>query len=169
MTALALSFHEVQFDIIDRNSQPWLRSQQISVALGYSRGDQANDLYSRNADEFTEAMTALVELETSSGGKQQVRIFSLRGCHLLGMWREPKSPRNSASGSWIFWIGRPATTSSLPPSPLKPCPDEEGIKTARVLAHTRLRLSLKPCPDEEGIKTTAFSLAVFALHFETLP
>ena len=85
MTALALSFHEVQFDIIDRNSQPWLRSQQISVALGYSRGDQANDLYSRNADEFTEAMTALVELETSSGGKQQVRIFSLRGCHLLGM------------------------------------------------------------------------------------
>lgn len=29
-------------------------------------------------------MTALVELETA-GGKQQVRIFSLRGCHLIGM------------------------------------------------------------------------------------
>ena len=36
--------------------------------------------------------------------------------------------------------------------PLKPCPDEEGIKT---LPATRLTdsVTLKPCPDEEGIKT----------------
>ncbi len=30
-------------------------------------------------------MTALIELDTS-GGKQKVRIFSLRGCHLLAMF-----------------------------------------------------------------------------------
>lgn len=101
MTALALSFRDVQFDIIDRNSQPWLRSQQISVALGYSRGDQANDLYTRNADEFTDAMTALVELETS-GGKQQVRIFSLRGCHLLAMLA--RTPIAKEFRKWVLDI-----------------------------------------------------------------
>ena len=46
-------------------------------------------LYQRNADAFTDSMTALVELETN-GGKQQVRIFSLRGCHLLAMFARTK-------------------------------------------------------------------------------
>jgi len=35
---------------------------------------------------------------------------------------------------------------------LKPCPDEEGIKTRTEDTPSRSR-SLKPCPDEEGIKT----------------
>jgi len=35
---------------------------------------------------------------------------------------------------------------------LKPCPDEEGIKTFRRSEYL-LGLPLKPCPDEEGIKT----------------
>lgn len=84
-TALScLSFRRVQFDVVDHQGQPWLRSQQISVALGYGRGDQVNDLYARNSDEFTDAMTALVPLQTL-GGLQESRIFSLRGCHLLGM------------------------------------------------------------------------------------
>ncbi len=87
-----LSFQNVNFDVVDQQGQPWLRSQQISVALGYSRGDQVNDLYERNADEFTEAMTALVKLpdlqqgNSGTGQMREVRIFSLRGCHLLGMF-----------------------------------------------------------------------------------
>ena len=84
MTALALTFQNTQFDIVDRNCHPWLRSPQIAVALGYSRADRVNEVYARNSDEFTDTMTALVELDTE-GGKQQVRVFSLRGCHLLGM------------------------------------------------------------------------------------
>lgn len=90
MAALALSFHDVQFDIIDHNGQPWLRGLQVASALGFknSSSDIAN-LYDRNADEFTDSMTALVELETN-GGKQQVRIFSLRGCHLLAMLARTK-------------------------------------------------------------------------------
>ena len=35
---------------------------------------------------------------------------------------------------------------------LKPCPDEEGIKTGSV-RNLFSRRPLKPCPDEEGIKT----------------
>lgn len=84
-TSLALSFRDVQFDVIDRNGQPWLRLHQIEGALGYAGTGRALSLvYQRNADEFTDAMTALIEMETN-GGKQQVRIFSLRGCHLLAM------------------------------------------------------------------------------------
>lgn len=86
MTALALSFQNTQFDVVDLNNQPWLRSPQIGGALGYKKGsDSVLKLYESNSDEFTESMTALVELETN-GGKQQVRIFSLRGCHLLAMF-----------------------------------------------------------------------------------
>ena len=36
---------------------------------------------------------------------------------------------------------------------LKPCPDEEGIKTRMDFKYFDNMHSLKPCPDEEGIKT----------------
>lgn len=86
----ALTFHTTKFDITDRNGQPWLRGFQIGSALGYKNpsADMAK-LYDRNADEFTASMTALVELDTA-GGKQQVRIFSLRGVHLLAMLSRTK-------------------------------------------------------------------------------
>ena len=44
--------------------------------------------------------------------------------------------------------GRPET------APLKPCPDEEGIKTPIPWQPFSRRPPLKPCPDEEGIKTS---------------
>ncbi len=89
MTSIALTFQNTQFDIIDRNNQPWLRLLQIGGALGYSRPDLIGKVYQKYSDEFTESMTALVELDTE-GGKQQVRVFSLRGCHLLGMLSRTK-------------------------------------------------------------------------------
>ncbi len=87
----ALSFRDTQFDIVDRNGQPWLRGYQIGTALGYTnQPDTAiRKIFDRNADEFTSSMTALVELDTA-GGKQQVRIFSLRGVHLLAMLSRTK-------------------------------------------------------------------------------
>lgn len=42
-------------------------------------------LYSRHADEFTAAMTCTIKRSTA-GGEQSVRVFSLRGCHLLGLF-----------------------------------------------------------------------------------
>ena len=85
-SSLSLSFRDVRFDVVDRNGQPWLRGQQVADALGYKNHRQAiDDLYSRNSDEFTDAMTALVKLKTA-GGLQEVRIFSPRGCYLLGMF-----------------------------------------------------------------------------------
>jgi prophage antirepressor-like protein len=84
MNSVALSFQNTTFDIVDLNGQKWLRGSQIEVALGYAKADAIAQLYNRNADEFTPSMTAVVKLDTA-GGKQDTRIFSLRGAHLLGM------------------------------------------------------------------------------------
>lgn len=80
-----LTFQDTTFDVVDIHNAPWLRAYQIGSALGFSQPDAAvAKLYSRNADEFTEEMTQVLDLPTA-GGVQQVRVFSLRGCHLLGM------------------------------------------------------------------------------------
>ncbi|MGX2974915.1 BRO-N domain-containing protein, partial [Ursidibacter arcticus] len=46
-------------------------------------------IYERNIDEFTPNMTALVDMQTA-GGMQKVRVFSLRGTHLIAMFSHTK-------------------------------------------------------------------------------
>lgn len=95
----ALTFHDTQFEIIDRNNQPWLRLLQIGGALGYSKADLIGRIYQKHADEFTDSMTALVKLPTS-GGEQEVRIFSLRGAWLLGM--HSRTQRAKEFRAWVL-------------------------------------------------------------------
>lgn len=97
----SLCFQSVEFDVIPQNSQPWIRSPQIAVALGYNRADRINELYTRHADEFTAAMTAVVTLPTE-GGPQETRIFSLRGCHLLAMFA--RTPVAKQFRKWVLDI-----------------------------------------------------------------
>lgn len=89
MNANTLSFHNTHFEVVDRDNQPWLRLLQIGGALGYSKPDLLGRIYKKHADEFTDQMTALVDLPTG-GGIQQTRIFSLRGAHLLAMFARTK-------------------------------------------------------------------------------
>lgn len=96
----ALCFNDVQFDVIPQNSQPWVRACQIGRALGYNRPEVSiPQLYTRHADEFTDAMTAVVTLPTE-GGPQETRIFSLRGCHLLAMFA--RTPVAKAFRRWVL-------------------------------------------------------------------
>ncbi|WCD83010.1 BRO-N domain-containing protein [Pseudomonas sp. TUM22785] len=85
----SLSFHNTQFEVVDRNGAPWLQARQIGAALGYAREDAINKIYERNADEFTTEMTSNVKL-TLKGQQREVRIFSLRGAHLLAMFARTK-------------------------------------------------------------------------------
>lgn len=111
---ISLSFRNVNFDITDIHGQPWLRSPQIAEALGYAQANRISDLYNRNADEFTDSMTQVIELPTA-GGKQQVRVFSLRGCHLLGMLARTKVAKEFRR--WVLDVlekevsGSPKTTA----------------------------------------------------------
>ena len=93
MNAASLSFKNTHFQITDINGQPWLRGFQIASALGYKNpSSDIAKVYDRNADEFTDSMTRVIEL-TTAGGKQQVRVFSLRGAHLLGMLARTKAAK----------------------------------------------------------------------------
>lgn len=92
MTSLALSFQETTFTVTDRDGQHWLRASEIAQALGYANNDAVGKLYDRNADEFTGSMTQVVEVPVTPSStvtknlQNKVRIFSLRGCHLLAMF-----------------------------------------------------------------------------------
>ena len=94
-----LCFNDVQFDVIPQNSQPWIRGSQIATALQYASVQRVIELYTRHADEFTDAMTAVVTLPTE-GGPQETRIFSLRGCHLLAMFA--RTPVAKAFRKWVL-------------------------------------------------------------------
>lgn len=96
---VALQFEGVHFDVVERDNEPWLRVQQIAVALGYSRPDVLQQVYKSNASEFTADMTALVKLPTA-GGEQTVRVFSLRGAHLLGMFA--RTEKAKAFRRWVL-------------------------------------------------------------------
>lgn len=99
----ALVFHDTAFQVVEKDGEPWLTLPQIEGALGYAHGGKAlNTLYDRNAAEFTENMTAVVELPTVTRGVQKVRIFSLRGAHLLGMFA--RTARAAEFRRWVLDI-----------------------------------------------------------------
>lgn len=86
------------------NNLPYLGYPQIANALQYGQRGCQNDtplrkLYERHADEFTSDMSFLTTIDTN-GGKQQVRVFSLRGCHLLAMFS--KTPVAKEFRRWIL-------------------------------------------------------------------
>lgn len=81
-----LVFREIEFEPVEIDGIYWLRGAQVALALGYQNPANAiKDLFARNEDEFDETTTQVVQLPTA-GGIQPVRIFSPRGCHLLGMF-----------------------------------------------------------------------------------
>ncbi len=84
MSSLALSFNEVNFTPVQRDGQIWLTGSELSQALGYKQVDAVTKVYNRNSDEFTQNMTKVIDNpHTPNLG---VRIFSLRGCHLIAMF-----------------------------------------------------------------------------------
>lgn len=96
----SLCFNDFTFSPVPRNNQPWFRSSEIATALGYAREDTLSRLYDRNADEFTSEMTQLVENLDTVNLTVRVRIFSLRGCHLLAMFA--RTPVAKAFRRWVL-------------------------------------------------------------------
>lgn len=95
-------FEGSEIELITRDGELWVRGPQIGAALGYNDpARKIRTLYSRHADEFTETMTGVIQLETA-GGPQQVRVFSLRGAHLLAMLARTKKAK--AFRRWVLDI-----------------------------------------------------------------
>lgn len=82
----SLCFNDFTFSPVIRDNQPWFKSSELARALGYKDENSVRRIYERNADEFTENMTQVVENLDTVNLTVRVRIFSLRGCHLLVMF-----------------------------------------------------------------------------------
>lgn len=95
----ALTFQNTHFDVIERSYQIWLTAAQIGRALGYAREDSVSRIYDRNQDEFSNAMTETVKLTVSGNYQKTVRIFSLRGAHLIAMFA-----RTSIAKQFRKWV-----------------------------------------------------------------
>ena len=97
-----LTFQNTTLSVINQQNQTWLSAREIGTALGYRNplGDIVK-LFDRNADEFTAEMTALIEMPTA-GGLQKVRIFSLRGAHLIAMFARTKVAKDFRK--WVLDI-----------------------------------------------------------------
>ncbi|ECO0851926.1 hypothetical protein AA073_21785 [Salmonella enterica subsp. enterica serovar Newport] len=90
-----LAFNSHSLDAIEHDGNIWFTASTLATALEYSRSDKVTQIYSRNEDEFTSGMTAIIETlnlrfsvkSTSYGNlKTRTRIFSLRGAHLIAMF-----------------------------------------------------------------------------------
>ncbi|MBB3320899.1 prophage antirepressor-like protein [Atlantibacter sp. RC6] len=64
----------------------WLSSAEIANALQYKSAKSVTNLFNQNADEFTSGMTQVIESVTSGNYRKKVRVFSLRGAHLIAMF-----------------------------------------------------------------------------------
>lgn len=88
--AKTLAFQSHTLNVVQRSGQIWLRAAEIAEALGYSRTDKVTQIYDRNQDEFTPAMTQNLKLRVkgfgAGNGLKDVRVFSLRGAHLVAMF-----------------------------------------------------------------------------------
>lgn len=84
-----LTFQKTTLSVINQQNQIWFSISDIASALGYKETNGVTRLYNAHQDEFTPCMTTLVDTQTN-GGIQKVRIFSLRGTHLIGMLSQTK-------------------------------------------------------------------------------
>ncbi|MBF7694151.1 BRO-N domain-containing protein [Acinetobacter pollinis] len=91
MNSLALSFNDVNFSPVEKDGQIWLTASELAKGLNYSDTRSVTKIFNRNADEFTENMTQIIEIPEvvnlgTSNLIRKVRIFNSRGCHLIAMF-----------------------------------------------------------------------------------
>lgn len=130
---MALTFNDVTFSPVTHQNSLWIRAAELARALGYKDDSSVRKIYERNADEFTPDMTQLIEisdrvnLTVSENLKIKVRIFSLRGCHLLAMFA--RTPVAKAFRVWVLDVldklNAERSASASEPSPLSRRTDPE--------------------------------------------
>ena len=130
---MALTFNDVTFSPVTHQNSLWIRAAELARALGYKDDSSVRKIYERNADEFTPDMTQLIEisdrvnLTVSENLKIKVRIFSLRGCHLLAMFA--RTPVAKQFRVWVLDVldklNAERSDSISAPSPISKRTDPE--------------------------------------------
>lgn len=119
-----LVFNNTTLSIINLNNQIWFTSSELARALNYSDQSSVNRIYSRYQYEFTNKMTSSVKLTDQNQQMREVRIFSLRGAHLIAMFSRTEIARDFRK--WVLDIldkevqkttPQPSTTTPIPIEP----------------------------------------------------
>lgn len=97
-----LVFHETEFIPTRRNGQIWFMASDLARALQYANVKSITNLYNQNSDEFSQGMSQVIESVTSGNYRKKVRIFSLRGAHLLAMFA--RTPVAKEFRRWVLDI-----------------------------------------------------------------
>lgn len=100
LASQSLTFNGVVLMPLSLGGQLWFRSSELARALGYKDENSVRRIYERNADEFTDDMTQVIEILDTVNLTVRVRIFSLRGCHLLAMFAQ--TPVAKVFRKWVL-------------------------------------------------------------------
>ncbi|WP_368668602.1 Bro-N domain-containing protein [Pantoea sp. F_16] len=91
---------------VENVSGIWLTSADIANALGYASSKSVSTIYSRNIDEFSNSMSMVIKMITNGINnnlrEKSVRVFSLRGCHLIAMFST--TPAAKKFRRWVLDI-----------------------------------------------------------------
>lgn len=140
----SLCFNDITLSPVTHQNSLWIRAAELARALGYSSENLVSRLYTRNADEFTPDMTQTIEIsaEDHFGSVGRMRIFSLRGCHLIAMFA--RTPVAKEFRRWVLDVldrlaaeERAAhSATELPPAPQSITPSTPADRAPlRALVH----------------------------------
>ncbi|AXW88853.1 hypothetical protein CKQ53_13195 [Lonsdalea britannica] len=106
LTNYELKFHNTTFHPVVDGGSIWLTSTELAKALGYADTKAVSILYNRNQDEFTPGMSLVINMTTNginnSLRKKKVRVFSIRGAHLIAMFSD--TPVAKEFRRWVLDI-----------------------------------------------------------------
>lgn len=100
------NFHGTNIVPVQNMTGVWLTSSDIARALGYKSTKSISNLFSQYEDEFSQGMTMVIESMTNgvngSTRRMKVRVFSLRGAHLVAMFA--RTPVAKEFRRWVLDI-----------------------------------------------------------------
>ena len=109
-----LTFQNISFSYMEMAGQIWLTASEVGQALEYADDKAIHRIFNRHADAFTSQMTGVVKV-TTPGGMQDMRVFSLRGAHLIGMFA--RTPKAKEFRRWVLDVlDREVANGSVSPA-----------------------------------------------------
>ncbi|EDT6510787.1 hypothetical protein AH686_002272 [Salmonella enterica subsp. enterica] len=100
------NFQGFAFNPVTDGGSIWFTSTELAKALGYKKTDAISQIYARNADEFSDSMSLTLNMKVNginnSLRNKTVRVYSLRGSHLVAMFAS--TPKAKDFRRWVLDI-----------------------------------------------------------------
>ncbi|HAI9966460.1 TPA: hypothetical protein RY491_002228 [Escherichia albertii] len=100
------NFQGFTFNPVTEGGSIWFTSTELAKALGYKKTDAISQIYARNADEFSDSMSLTLNMKVNginnSLRNKSVRVYSLRGAHLVAMFAS--TPKAKEFRRWVLDI-----------------------------------------------------------------